>query len=75
MAEGRKEAETTPPPEDWMTLNAAANALGISRLTILTLGYDRVFEIDRRADLTFVSRRSVEAFRAKQRAEPLAATA
>lgn len=46
--------------EDWLTLNQAADMLGIHRQTLLNRCAAREFETQRIANYTFVSRASVE---------------
>jgi hypothetical protein len=65
MSDERKADGPAPGAADeWMTLGQAAKALGKHRQTVQKLGNAGLLVVDVRADLTFVTRASVDAYRA-----------
>jgi hypothetical protein len=60
MAEARKQEPLPDATEEWVSLEAARQLLGMSRERVLNLALRGTLTVDHRAHLTFVSRASIE---------------
>jgi hypothetical protein len=68
MAPVRKEEQAAKPPTEWVSLAEASRLLGIQRLKVLRLALCGELVSDVRGQWTFISRKSIDRYLAREAA-------